>query len=198
MEMSVYIDQYIGTEIFPGLPTSRRFDAHVHRAIVVIAAATLAWDRLSICHAFTFFHQVDGKNTCGGSVRRKAASYDVMRGCVVVSFMQRLEEAQAEMAQRNADPLRQKVIATVRGMDEISTHALLDLIDLPKTTGNGRRLAVTMRSLGFVPIKSRRLMPGGWRDTVTRGWARPIRAVKNSASVLNTPPVQRTGQQIGA
>jgi len=32
-----------------------------------------------------------------------------------------------------------------------------------------------MRSLGFIPIKSRRLMPGGFRDTVTRGWARPVR-----------------------
>jgi hypothetical protein len=32
-----------------------------------------------------------------------------------------------------------------------------------------------MRSLGFVPIKSRRLEPGGYRDTVTRGWTRPVR-----------------------
>ena len=61
------------------------------------------------------------------------------------------------------------------GMDAISTFALLDLLGLPKTTGNGRRIAQTMRSLGFVPIKSRRLEPGGYRDTVTRGWARPVR-----------------------
>jgi len=32
-----------------------------------------------------------------------------------------------------------------------------------------------MRTLHFIPIKSRRLMPGGFRDTVTRGWARPVR-----------------------
>ena len=81
-------------------------------------------------------------------------------------FVKRLRHAPAE---RDADPLRQKVEATVRGMEAISTVALLDLIGLSKTTGNGRRLAATMRSLGFIPIKSRRFEPGGWRDTVTRG-----------------------------
>ena len=34
---------------------------------------------------------------------------------------------------------------------------------------------------GFIPIKSRRLMPGGYLDTVTRGWARPICELRNSA-----------------
>jgi hypothetical protein len=62
-------------------------------------------------------------------------------------------------------------------MHEVSTHALLDLIGLPNTTGNARRIVPSMRALGFVPIKSRRLMPGGWRDTATRGWARPFRDV---------------------
>ena len=72
----------------------------------------------------------------------------------------------------------------VRGMEAISTFALLDLLGLPKTTANGRRIAQTMRSLGFVPIKSRRLMPGGYRDTVTRGWARPVRAIPNKGDKL--------------
>jgi hypothetical protein len=93
----------------------------------------------------------------------------------MVSFIEKLREACAAQAKRGADPLREKVETTVRGMEAISTFALLDLLGLPKTTGNGRRLAKTMRSLGFVPIKSRRLMPGGCRDTVTRGWARPFR-----------------------
>jgi hypothetical protein len=60
-------------------------------------------------------------------------------------------------------------------MESISTVSLLSLIGLPQTTGNARRIAETMRSLGFVPMTSRRLMPGGYRDTVTRGWTRPIR-----------------------
>jgi hypothetical protein len=96
----------------------------------------------------------------------------------MVSFFEKLRLARAELARRNADPFREKVEAVTRGMDAISTHSLLDLLGLPKTTGNGRRVAPTMRTLGFVPIKSRRLMPGGWADTVIRGWARPFREAR--------------------
>jgi hypothetical protein len=95
-----------------------------------------------------------------------------------MSWIETLQRAQAELTRRDADPLREKVEAIVRGMEAVSTVALLDLLGLPKTTGNGRRIAATMRSLGFIPIKSRRLMPGGYRDTVTRGWARPVRKVR--------------------
>jgi hypothetical protein len=93
-----------------------------------------------------------------------------------MSFIERLRQAQAELAERDTDPFRQR-IEDIMGCvgDCVSTVALLDLLGLPKTTGNGRRIAATMRSLGFVPIKSRRLMPGGFGDTVTRGWVRPVR-----------------------
>lgn len=100
-------------------------------------------------------------------------------------WLEKVHQAQAELARRDADPLREKVEAIVRGMEGVSTLALLDLLGLPKTTGNGRRISPTMRSFGFIPIKSRRLMPGGWRDTVTRGWARPLRSPSNS--VLQIP-----------
>lgn len=93
----------------------------------------------------------------------------------MVSFMQRLEQAKAKLAERDIDTLRGKVEATIRGMDAISTVALLGLIGLPATTGNGRRIAQTMRALGFIPLKSRRLMPGGYHGTITRGWTRPMR-----------------------
>ena len=86
-----------------------------------------------------------------------------------------LIEAEAKSAKRDADPFREKAEAVVRGMQAISTHSLLDLLGLQNTTGNARRISKTMRSLGLVPIISRRLMPGGWRDTVSRGWARPVR-----------------------
>ena len=99
-------------------------------------------------------------------------------------WLGKLHQAQAELAERDADPLREKVEGIVRGMEAISSHSLLDLLGLPKTTGNARRISPTMRSLGFVPIKSRRLMPGGWRDTVTRGWARPVRELRNSSSTM--------------
>ena len=82
-----------------------------------------------------------------------------------MSFVERIHHAQTELAKRDADPLREKVESIVRGMEAISTVALLDLLGLPKTTGNGRRIAATMRSWNFVPIKSRRLRPGA---TVTQ------------------------------
>jgi hypothetical protein len=59
---------------------------------------------------------------------------------------------------------------------------LLDLIGLPKNTGNARRVAVSMRALGFITLKSRRLMPGGFRDCVARGWARPVRQSPSTSS----------------
>jgi hypothetical protein len=68
------------------------------------------------------------------------------------------------------------------GISAISTVAIFDLLDVPATTGNARRLAAAMRALGFVPIKSRRLVPGGFRDTTIRGWARPVRERKRSVS----------------
>jgi len=102
-----------------------------------------------------------------------------------VSFLERLHRASAELAKHDADPLRGIVEPTVRGMEAVSTFALLDLIGLPTTTGHARRVGKTMRALGFVPIKSRRLTPGGYRDTVTRGWARPFRGLGNANHGLN-------------
>jgi hypothetical protein len=101
-------------------------------------------------------------------------------GCVM-SWIEKLHRAKAELAKRSADPFRDKVEAVVRNKGAISTAALLDLLDLPKTTGTARRIGQTMRALNFVPIKSRRLTPGGFRDTVARGWARPVREARNSA-----------------
>jgi hypothetical protein len=110
-----------------------------------------------------------------------------------MSWIETVHRAQAELTKRDADPLRKKVEAFVRGMEAVSTVALLDLLGLPKTTSNGRRIAPTMRSLGFIPIKSRRLMPGGYRDTVTRGWARPVREVRNSPAMKPTVAVVAAG-----
>jgi hypothetical protein len=61
---------------------------------------------------------------------------------------------------------------------QVRFDALLDLLDVPHTTNNARRLAQTMRGLGWIGLKSRRLMPGGFRDTTIRGWARPHRDIQ--------------------
>jgi hypothetical protein len=96
-----------------------------------------------------------------------------------MSLLGKLREARAELEAHHEDPWCKKVAAAVRDKDAISTAALLDLLRAPATTGTARRLAAVMRSLHFVPIKSRRLMPGGRAgNTVTRGWARPLREMK--------------------
>jgi hypothetical protein len=104
-----------------------------------------------------------------------------------MSFLGQLAEARAELDAHREDPWRKKVEAAVRGKDAISTAALLDLLRAPATTGTARRLAAVMRDLHFVPLKSRRLMPGGRAgNTVTRGWARPVRTMKSSPTISNS------------
>ena len=92
-----------------------------------------------------------------------------------MSWLGKIASARAELDAHRTDPWRKKVEEAVRGVEAISSAALLDLLRVPATTGTARRLAKVMRSMNFIPIKSRRLMPGGFRDTVTRGWARPVR-----------------------
>jgi hypothetical protein len=103
-----------------------------------------------------------------------------------MSLIGKLREARAELEAHNEDPWYNKVEAAVCDKDAISTAALLDLLRVPATTGTARRLAAIMRSLHFVPIKSRRLMPGGRAgNTVTRGWARPVREMKSSPTTTS-------------
>jgi hypothetical protein len=92
------------------------------------------------------------------------------------SFVEQLHRAQAELAERDANPWRRVLERELpASVTCISTVALLDLLGLALTTGNARRIAPTMRSMGFIGLKSRRLMPGGNRGTTIRGWARPVR-----------------------
>ena len=103
-----------------------------------------------------------------------------------MALLGKLAEVRAELDAHRDDPWRKKVEEAVRGENAISTAALLDLLRAPATTGTARRLAVIMRSLNFIPMKSRRLMPGGRAgNTVTRGWARPIRQMKSSPTTSN-------------
>jgi hypothetical protein len=84
--------------------------------------------------------------------------------------------AAAQRTEQRSDPWKRVLERTLpANVTSISSSALLDLLDVPQTTGNARRLAQTMRAMGWVGLKSRRLMPGGFRDTTIRGWARPAR-----------------------
>jgi hypothetical protein len=138
-------------------------------------------------HRFTKFIQAAENLSMGGSIFWKIASF----GGKAVYWMEKIARAQAEIAERNADPFRRPVANIMSCIgDSVSTAALLDLLGLPKTTGNGRRIARTMRALGFIPIKSRCLMPGGYRDTVTRGWARPVREPNRTSNIRQGAKVE--------
>ena len=102
-----------------------------------------------------------------------------------MAFLERLQQARNEV--QELDPWSKKVAAVVRDMDAISTAALLDLLRAPASTGTARRIAAIMRSLNFIPVKSRRFMPGGHcGNTVTRGWARPVRGTRSSPTMKQT------------
>jgi hypothetical protein len=103
-----------------------------------------------------------------------------------MSLLSKLREARVELDAHCEDPWRKKVEAAVRDKDAISTAGLLDLVRAPATTGTARRLAALMRDLHFIPVKTRRFMPGGRAgNTVTRGWARPVRPMKSSPTMSN-------------
>jgi hypothetical protein len=109
-----------------------------------------------------------------------------------MSAMERLRRAEAALRERASDPWRRALERHLPdNVTSISSVALLDLLDVPPTTGNARRLAKTMRSMGWIGLKSRRLEPGGFRDTTIRGWARPVRKPGHRTSL-------RQGEKVGS
>jgi len=104
-----------------------------------------------------------------------------------MGWVDKLNRRAAEAALGRGDPLREPVQAIMRGKEQIGTAPLLDLLGMAKPTGNARRVGRTVRATGVVPLKSRRLEPGGYRDTVTRGWTRPFRGkISSPARIPNT------------
>jgi hypothetical protein len=111
-----------------------------------------------------------------------------------MTWIEKLREATGPVVRRDHQPWISAVArALPGGITSISTTALLDLLDIPVTTGNARRIATAMRALGFVPLKSRRLAPGGFRDTTIRGWARPIRQPRFPPETRQPAPLAPKG-----
>ena len=100
-----------------------------------------------------------------------------------MSFMDRMREAAKQLEAPPPDPWRKLLEPFLKGENAISTVGLLDLVGARHTTKNARRLAAIMRDLKFIPIQSRRLLPGGHLSTVARGWARPVRSMPGSEKV---------------
>ena len=70
-------------------------------------------------------------------------------------WLGRLHLATAELAGAESDPWRRVLERAVpANVMSISSVGLLDLVGVPPTTGNCRRLAVTMRAMGWVGLKS--------------------------------------------
>jgi hypothetical protein len=94
----------------------------------------------------------------------------------VLSWIERLHQLRAEREERDSGPWRGVLErALPADLTAVSTVALCDLLGIRATTGNARRIAKSMRVMGFFPIKSRTLLPGGWRGSEGRGWARAVR-----------------------
>jgi hypothetical protein len=149
------------------LPLRCRATTHPHQA----ALAFLLEIFNAISPPFTNFIPMLVYKTCG---RPTATGTDVLEA--FMSLIERLHRAKAELSEGEEDPWRRALErALPANLACTSTVALLSLLDFPATTANSRRLARTMRSMGWVGIKSRRLAPGGWRTTTCRGWARPFR-----------------------
>src|SRR5882757_8168874 len=103
-----------------------------------------------------------------------------------MSLLKKLEEARAELGARVRDPWNARLEHALHGIEMISSAALLDLLHAPANTATARRLAVVMRNLRYVPVKSRRFYPGGRAGNFpTRGWARPVRPMKSSPTMSN-------------
>ena len=115
----------------------------------------------------------------------------------MLSWLEKLDEGLAEQCERDSDPWR-RVLERALPADVIavSTVALCDLLGIRPTTGNARRIARTMRAMGFFPIKSRTLLPGGWRGTEGHGWTRCIREPSHQTSLKQTESLK--GSQLNS
>lgn len=97
----------------------------------------------------------------------------------MISFMEQIAQARAEMLARDADPWRLR-LERLRGktgddgIERIASQAVLDFLEVPQRSrgaGACRRLAKLMRELGWHPIKARGLNQRGLLEQI-RGYAR--------------------------
>jgi hypothetical protein len=100
-----------------------------------------------------------------------------------MSWLDKLHEAQAEVATRNGDPWwppleRARGKVGDDGIERITTQLLFDLLEVPQRsrgTGSCRRLAKLMAELGWTAVRVRGLTRGGYLEQV-RGYCRePLR-----------------------
>jgi hypothetical protein len=99
----------------------------------------------------------------------------------MVSFIEKLNQAKAERAARNAEPWRLPLERlhgkdSGDGIERIATQAVFDFLEVPQVNrgaGACKRLARVMKDLGWSPIKARGLNQAGFRDQI-RGYAKDL------------------------
>ena len=96
-----------------------------------------------------------------------------------MSWLDKLHEAQAELAARNADPWR-LALERVRGkigddgIERVTMQIVFDILEVPQCSrgaGACRRLAKLMAELGWTAVPIRSLTRGGYPEQV-RGYCR--------------------------
>jgi hypothetical protein len=104
-----------------------------------------------------------------------------------VSWLERMREAQAEIAAADTVDPWHLALARVRGkidydgLERVSSQMLLDRLEVPqrnRTAGTFRRLAKVMTELGWTAVRVRDLTRGGYKEQV-RGYCRESRSRSN-------------------
>ena len=100
-----------------------------------------------------------------------------------MSFLDKLHDERAKIAERNSDPWRlplERVRGKIGddGIERITTQLLFDILEVPQRSrgaGACRRLAKLMAELGWTAVRVRGLTRGGYLEQV-RGYCRePLR-----------------------
>jgi len=97
----------------------------------------------------------------------------------MVSFIEKLRQAETELAAQTCDPWRlplERVRGQIGddGIERITTQLLFDVLEIPQRSrgaGACRRLAKLMAELGWTAVRVRGLTRGGYLEQV-RGYCR--------------------------
>ena len=100
----------------------------------------------------------------------------------MVSFIEQLQRAKAELAARNGDSWRvplERLRGKIGddGIERITTQTLFDILEVPQRSrgaGACRRLAKIMAERGWTAVRVRDLTRGGYKEQV-RGYCRDAR-----------------------
>ena len=100
----------------------------------------------------------------------------------MVSWLGKLEKAQAELTARDADPWRlplERLHGKIDydGLERVSSQTILDMLEVPqrnRRAGTYRKLSKLMVNLGWTPVRVRDFNCRGYKEQI-RGYCRNAR-----------------------